>query len=716
MPRGQIIAFRNDRLGARLLSLVNAQRLALDYELPFAMYWPEVAEVGSEFNDPTELFDRDFVATHFIGADTWRELRKSSEKLVARPDLTGAKLREAIDAGQSFTVEMAFGCLSLQGEDASATIRRCGDLFRQLPMEPQLQQLTTGLAETLSGATAYHIRRGDLISDIRAKNRRWPHKFGPNEYYYQHIAGAYDASNVILLFSDDAGILSELKGRFPKCKTLDQLIDYGALSHGARDMLELYAMACCDAIIAPEQSAFSTTAAELGGVRRASVKEDLPEGPRSQASENLLERVAASPITSGNAGEIGQSLTHLEVYLCAHGREEEARALYARFVEGGGNISYIVPQAMALMIAAGQFKQAIALGGMQAPDQPYHEKDLMTCRLLEAAAFAAMGELGSARHRLENAFWLAPTFGDLSRILPILLMNGGLEAASFPPVAADLVALTGRALGYEKTKHPALARLAALSPADAPSEIPKSGNLEVVQLDWAHLLGGARVAERALDSAIGKKLIRIVERKATSGNADIEIVGLSEVVRAYQGDLGEAVANLDNLVEKAPDHAMTRQRRSHVLRLMRAWSDAADEALIAVQLLDVPTMRAWSGICLAQANRLEEARDHLTEALGRGSALATGPANLARVLTKLDEPTAALNAIDTALQLAPNNARFQVTKAELLAETGEVKAAFEVLETLRESRRMPNSALRLASALRKQMGEQSVDAELHRPG
>lgn len=715
MPRGQLIAFRNDRLGARLLSLVNAQRLAIDHDVPFAMYWPEVAEVGSEFNDPTELFDRDFVAAHFIESEAWRTLRKSSEKLMNRTGLTGEKLREAIDGGQSFTVEMAFGCLSLEGEDEAATVRRCGDLFRRLPMEPRLEERTRGLAETLSGATAYHIRRGDLISDIRAKNRRWPHKFVPNEYYFQHISGAYDASDVILLFSDDQGVLAELKARFPKCKTLDQLIDYRDLPHGARDMLELYAMACCDAIIAPEQSAFSTTAAELGGVRRASVKEDLPKEACREASEHLLDRVKASPITSENAGELGQSLTHLGDYLCDQGRGAEARSLYAHFVEAGGDISYITPQAMALMIAGGEYGQAIALGGMQAPNQPYHEKDLLTCRLLEAAAYAAAGDLAVARSRLENAFWLAPSFGDLSRILPILLMNGGLDARSFPPASANLVGLTGRALGYEKTKHPALTHLAALAPVNTPAEAPKSGNLEVLQLDWAHLLGGGRIAERALETTMGKKLVRIVERKSTSGNAELEIVSLHEVIRAYQGDLDSAVAKLDSLVEEAPEDATLRQRRSHVLRLTRAWSDAADEAVIAGRLLDVPTMRAWSGLCLAQANRLEEARDDLTDALDRGSALATVPATLARVMIKLEDPAAALIAIDTALRLAPNNARFQVTKAELIAEAGDVKSALELLEALRESRRMPRPATRLMSKLYEQIGDRDASAEAREP-
>ena len=70
--RGCLIAFRNDRLGARLISLVNAMRIGSTYDVPVQVHWPEARDVGRVFNDPTEIFDGCFVAEHFQTAEQQR--------------------------------------------------------------------------------------------------------------------------------------------------------------------------------------------------------------------------------------------------------------------------------------------------------------------------------------------------------------------------------------------------------------------------------------------------------------------------------------------------------------------------------------------------------------------------------------------------------------------------------------------------------------------
>lgn len=55
--RGKLIAFRGDRLGGRLISLLNTLRIADHYDLPFDVHWRN----SDGLDDPTEIFSEAFV-------------------------------------------------------------------------------------------------------------------------------------------------------------------------------------------------------------------------------------------------------------------------------------------------------------------------------------------------------------------------------------------------------------------------------------------------------------------------------------------------------------------------------------------------------------------------------------------------------------------------------------------------------------------------------
>ena len=60
MTKGRIFAYRRDRLGGRLRSMVNAMRLAEWANSELRVHWP-VGRYAQELANPKEFFSDDFV-------------------------------------------------------------------------------------------------------------------------------------------------------------------------------------------------------------------------------------------------------------------------------------------------------------------------------------------------------------------------------------------------------------------------------------------------------------------------------------------------------------------------------------------------------------------------------------------------------------------------------------------------------------------------------
>ena len=62
-----IVAHRNDRMGARIISMLNAIRISRDYDIPWSCGWTTGGRTHEECRDPTYIFSEDFVARKFFG-------------------------------------------------------------------------------------------------------------------------------------------------------------------------------------------------------------------------------------------------------------------------------------------------------------------------------------------------------------------------------------------------------------------------------------------------------------------------------------------------------------------------------------------------------------------------------------------------------------------------------------------------------------------------
>ncbi|MEM0945591.1 MAG: hypothetical protein AAGI70_16775, partial [Pseudomonadota bacterium] len=112
---GRLVAFRSDRLGARLISLVNALRLAQDYDLPMGVHWQQATDIGQAFNDPGELFAADFVAHRFIDLASFRARRGEAARLRDLISDGPDAVRDTLAEGRDVLVELAFGLALFPG-------------------------------------------------------------------------------------------------------------------------------------------------------------------------------------------------------------------------------------------------------------------------------------------------------------------------------------------------------------------------------------------------------------------------------------------------------------------------------------------------------------------------------------------------------------------------------------------------------------------------
>ena len=664
---GRLIAFRADRLGARLVSLINAMRLAQDLGADFACAWTETASVGHVFNDPTELFEPDFVAHRFLDAASWRTQQTDCRRLTRALQQDPDGLRATLAAGQDLIVGNAFGILALAGEDGDQVAHRFRAQFDRIPFAAPVAAAMQALVSHGMRFTAYHIRRGDLTCDLKAMNKPWPHKMVPDEFYDAHIARTLRANAAgVLLFSDDPDTIARFKSRHPAVRTLGDLIDLGALSAAQRDLIELYAMSRCAPIIAPGRSAFSSAAADLSGARKVAIAKDLDADERAGALQALVERLRRRPDSFAGPGEIGQSLAHIGPWLADDGRPADAARLFADQVAGGLNISFVYPQTMRYQHQIGDVAGVIETAGQMRGRQIAHIKDQARAEILHGYAHLRQGATATGRRHIVNGVWHCPTVPEARSMVAYLIRTGALGDRDFlpsTPVARGLLTKRGplKALLQD---YPDLATL----PGGVPAAIAA---IEPVLWDWAPLMRSVS----PLAAARGGTLVRFVQAIAALPDDPSTAVDRDSLLALYQAFAGPARTAIDRLralAGQAPDQAMIQQRLSHALWIARDHDGAAKAAARAADLApDWPAMRAWAGLMLIRTQAYETAAAHLRAAAQPRLGLASVHALLADALRRLGDRDGALIEMRQALDLAPLEANYAITMAQLLDQAGQ---------------------------------------------
>ncbi|MEM7505409.1 MAG: tetratricopeptide repeat protein [Pseudomonadota bacterium] len=693
---GRILAFRNDRLGARLITLINAMRLSQDHDLPLAVYWIKATDIGAVFNDTKAFFDADFVDRHFIDAEEWRAVRDDAVRIGSLEQGGIEAIREVLDSGRDVLVDAAFGLTVIAGEDPEHVRHRIADLLIEFPFAQALKPSIEEISRAVDGGTAYHIRRGDLISFPRAMHRSWPKKYVPDEIYMVHIEREIDAGARPIVFSDHAETIARFKAAYPQLLSASELFDVSHLSTGQRDLMELYAMSRCSKIIAPGQSAFSSTAADLGGARKVDVGEDLTPEQLHMALDRLSDRLAQP---NGNdviarEGDLGQSFVHVIDHLGATGRRDQAIASLGRHIEAGLNISFLYPRQLEQQIVAGDAKGALRTAAIMRDRILYHRADYAVGEVLHGIAHVMTGDRQRGLHHIFNGFWHEPDGVVPRTVVGLLIELGVLTASNFLPMTAAAQRLRRRmardALGDPRFKP---LHVLATDKVDAVTNIP---GLEPITWDWGLFLRSfssnsvARHPHReGYEKALGK----------LSDGPDAN--SLRAIYGAHCGRLDEAIETLTDQAADTPDIAMVQQRLSHALYLARDFKTSAVAAERAAALMpDVPALQVWRGMTAIRVKDAETAIAALRQALASGLAMPSIRGFLARAYALAGDRDAELAELDAAITDTPTEQQFRFERARLLHGQDrheEALADMELLERL--DKRAPKLMILLADCL-----------------
>ncbi len=409
---GTIVSHRNDGLGARLVAALNAIRLAQSHDLPWHICWTTHGLTRPEMKNPADLFTEDFVARNLSDVELMPAIQGHAVDLTTIPaSLTKAQFLKDAQGGQTYFSGQPMGVTVMPWEDADAVRAALPQALAALELAAPVEAVRRRIDAAFEGATltAYHIRRGDIIHHPIASNKLWSDKYIPREFYETHLARTLeDPSARVLVFSDTPEEIDRLCAVSDRVTTFDAVVGETDLTMTGRDFLELYAMSLCKRIYGPPSSAFSQTAALIGGGAVVAVQDALSPKDRAAAMDLLTERLEAGSDLFLNFGDIGQSLPFMIDHLRGKGQVARARKVLNAQVARGLDKSYTYHLMNQLAVATGHVADCARIRDLAYTRPAYIEEPISLVNSYAALAAMAAGDGALARKHLITANWVAP--------------------------------------------------------------------------------------------------------------------------------------------------------------------------------------------------------------------------------------------------------------------------------------------------------------------
>ena len=681
--RGAVISHRNDRMGGRLIAMLNGLRVARDYDLPFFVGWTTGGRTSPEMRDPAAIFDADWVAKAFFDGDVMGPLYPQLTDLADLPaDWTEAEFRAALTGGTSVMSSAAIGVTVLPWENAEDVAARLAGIVDHLAFSPAVAEGIARIDAAFAGTrlTAYHIRRGDIIYDPITSNKLWPNKFIPREFYEEHLARTLrDPEARALIFSDTPVEVTRLRATDPRVKGVEELFAGTDLHPGARDFLELFAMSRCPQIFGPPSSAFSQTAVTIGGGRLRAVEEALPPKARDRALERMTERLETRSELFLNMGDVGQCLPFLIRHQTARGTPARAKRIIEGWLDAGLDKSFAYQLLCELSVATDALPDCEPVRSRAYARPVYSDEAMAQVNAYAALHHLSEGAFAGAMERLQAGFWFRPLDGIVHGALNLGLTAGCVTPETFYPFDPALVRAKGTPFAGGSDLA---ARLNGIMPAGMDGR-PLFTLWDLVVRDW-RLVCGKRLNRAFSNHAKIARAEASLQRQFRKLGDAPALVSARGVLIGARGDTGSALNAQRAAVRAAPGEALYRKRLSDALRAAGREADALAQLRAASGMAqDHPCYRAELAWHLWQSGAQAEALDH-------ADALAASPHGFVEVhqltaeLLRRDpgrlEP--ALAAIDRALALGHGAQRLLSARARLLMMLDRVEEARSVYEEI----------------------------------
>ncbi|WP_342075973.1 tetratricopeptide repeat protein [Yoonia sp. SS1-5] len=696
---GSLIASRPDRLGARLIAIANTMRLAATYKIDYKIHWLEKWEL----TDPAEIFDKQFIKDRFIPSQQFAQRRRDATPFgnIIDDNAGAKKLLDHIANGEDVILDIVFGVYNFASEDPVDIRRQFLSELRSIPFTQPLVKHMAVLRERLSDpaqeTVAYHIRRGDLTNDIQAMNRQWPNKFVPDEFFERHIAARRDQRAETILFSDDPKVLERYKASFPDLKLVHDLFDFGALTQAQIDLLELYAMSCCQTIVAAPESAFSQTAQTIGDAKFISVEDDLKPDERVEAFEALCKNLEHRPDTFANEGEIGQCLVHADRYLSETNQKKDIARIMSSYVENGMCLSFVFATLFKRLFETGQYEEIIRLRTYVDQGFVYNLRSFAQVALYHGCALLMLGRRQEALIQISAAFWHEPVEGEINVLCSALMCQGDLTEQNFwfSDPAMTRYMHNAWAHRYLGEYYQVMLDQGILSP---PRHLPTTRALvwEWSEFTRAHLNDHYRYKGHF------KSLIKGLKNRRWHDHEQDNATSFIALTECRQGHAETASELASTALANQPENPIFHKRMADVYLLQKNPKAAISHLEKSVALN--PDARMYAAL-LGHAKQLNGA---FADALAAyqtalaGDRLASPKIYFAAAecCKELNDPEAELSFLERGLQLSPTQWREQIRKAALLRKLDRPMDALDVYRnTHRWADRRPPVTLGLADLL-----------------
>lgn len=680
IPAGELLAFRNDRLGARIMCVLNAMRLHRDHDLPFRVHWHQGTDIGRVFNDTAQLFDQDFIETHFIDRDTFRSRVVTPVRFNNLKDATTRGLRDLLASGQDVLLDQPFGYTVLADESEDTVARRCHEIWANFPFAKTLQPKIEELTRNLRGATAYHIRRGDIISFPRAMNRSWPKKYIPDDYFVAHMQKLLATGIRPVLFSDDQPTIDRFQGMFPDLIAANSLFDANIIPEGQRDLLELVAMSRCDKIIAPPGSAFSSTAAALGGCRKLDVMEDLTPTDVQASRKRMQDRMKAAAAARDirDAGDLGQTLQHVANDLAVEGRFRDAAAIIAPLVTAGLNISFLYPLLLEMQLASDDHDGALRVADLMQDRVLFHRQDWAASQALIAHAWHVKGNRQRAATAALNAYWHHPDHAYVHETISAFNALGYFDDTAFPPLGLGAHSVRNRTTPQLLT-HPAFARVRKELTAADLTRKPLRG-FDTMIWDWFPMLRGfnpKHLENHKQRARYEQSFAKLMKQNPTADLHSLRILFLHML-----GKHPAAEADLASLAVENAQNAMIWHRLSLVQWIARDFNKALKTAETASDADGHPAHIAWRGLLRFHARDFSGCCKDLQSAISAGFCVPNVYLTLAQAQQRLKQTNAACITLANAIAVSPREQEPRFARARIMLDRGDHASAIKDLDVL----------------------------------
>ena len=681
--QGSVVSFRNDRMGARFLSLLNAIRIGADYDMPYFFTWMTHGRASEELQAPTEIFDAAYFDAHFVSHDDFRLLDGTAVDFATLPLTTEASLIPDGKAKGDAFICMGTELVVLPWENAEDVAPRYAAAIDELVFSKPVQDAMKAVDVTLAqSGTAFHIRRGDIIYDPVTSNQLWSNKYIPREFY-EVLAKRLtsDPDHTVLVFSDEPAEITRLKEISPQIMAPDEVLPAG-LTLAQRDFMEIYAMSRCQQIIGPPGSGFSAAAALIGNRPIRDITTVLDEAENAVALDLLTQRLTdRSPLFLSD-GDTGQSLPFARNHLNATGRQKQALTLLESYQASGFNKLFFYKLLLEQRLISGQFNgynavlENLATAKLdQALPARLEQHWSELSRIASVLAANARDAEGTAHHAA-MAFWYGGGNRTAYNTFSVLLAKGFITPATFalpfdPDVKRPVPAKLGPRPGSEGLDD---------QPTEAQWVIPP----DLLVRDWQMFMG--KTLNRGFDTpAAAARALELFNIQFARHSPPASAMSVQGVYATVLGQHTQALDLHKTALRAAPDNPL-------FLKRMAATMLAVDpqDPIARILLEKAATCgenqslyKAELAQCLMVQGDMDRAISLMAEAARAEDALPEVPFLAARMMRQhkhITDDTLAL--IDLALARAPHVRRFMIMRVHILSDLGRRLEADTMLDDI----------------------------------